>query len=180
MAERDPAAEGVLSQEQIVVLRPELHHAPAGHTVPDGHLWCCRCKQDRPLSRFSRNHTTRSGYNRVCKECVARLDTRYRARRNNYALIRNYGLTREDYARLYVEQSCVCAICGQPETKPNKAGELRLLVDHDHKTGVVRGLLCAKCNTALGLFNDDVALLEQALRYLTAEDRALTDLITGS
>lgn len=72
-----------------------------------------------------------------------------------------YGLSMEEYAALLERQHGVCAICGQP---PNEGGVLH--VDHDHTTGVVRGLLCPPCNTGLGNFRDDQRLLRRAIRYL--------------
>ena len=72
-----------------------------------------------------------------------------------------YGLTPEVYNRMLEEQGGVCAICSQPE--PRCQG---LSVDHDHNTGVVRGLLCSNCNTALGLFIDDPDRLARAATYL--------------
>jgi hypothetical protein len=71
-----------------------------------------------------------------------------------------YGITELDYARMFVEQNGVCAIC--KETDPKKA----LSVDHDHATGKVRALLCTKCNLALGKVNDNIALLEAMIDYL--------------
>lgn len=69
-------------------------------------------------------------------------------------------------------QRGVCKICGNIDVKVNKTGESRiqrLAVDHCHKTGKVRGLLCASCNGGLGLFKDDINLLKKATRYLTKE-----------
>lgn len=69
-----------------------------------------------------------------------------------------YGLTRAQYDEM-AEKGC--AICGgQPSD--------RLYVDHDHKTGMVRGLLCHQCNSGLGMFKDDKSLLAKAIEYLTA------------
>lgn len=75
-------------------------------------------------------------------------------------LRRNYGITLDDYNRLNNEQNGVCAICRQPEV--NK----QLSVDHDHKTGKVRRLLCSKHNTALGLVEEDIVILETMIEYL--------------
>lgn len=76
-------------------------------------------------------------------------------------LLRQYGLTIEEYDELLVAQGYVCAICGglNPDNR-------RLAVDHCHKTGQVRGLLCDLCNRGLGLFLDEVTRLRQAAKYL--------------
>jgi hypothetical protein len=78
-----------------------------------------------------------------------------------------YGLTVQDYERMHAEQNGLCAICGQPETLTAPSGKLtRLTIDHDHETDVVRGLLCRKCNAALGSLNDSVEIVRAALAYL--------------
>lgn len=76
---------------------------------------------------------------------------------------RTYGITLNEYEKLYRSQNGMCAICHHPE--PTK-GRLFLAVDHDHKTGRVRGLLCSKCNMALGSFGDSTEYLLSAVRYL--------------
>ena len=78
----------------------------------------------------------------------------------------------EDYDELYRAQGGLCAICGKSEIAMIWASRGRtkvshLAVDHDHKTGAIRGLLCYRCNIGLGSFRDDPALLRQAARYLT-------------
>ena len=72
-----------------------------------------------------------------------------------------YGITIEDYDRMFEEQSGLCAICGNPPEE----GQL-LNVDHDHETGKVRALLCFTCNNGLGSFQDDPELLKKASQYL--------------
>jgi hypothetical protein len=67
-------------------------------------------------------------------------------------LMREYGLTIEEYNAMSVQQGSVCAICKQPETQERKGVKYRLAVDHCHKTNKVRGLLCFKCNAAMGSF----------------------------
>jgi hypothetical protein len=72
-------------------------------------------------------------------------------------IYRNYNLTKEQYNELLLKYNNRCAICD---------GVQRLSVDHCHSTGVVRGLLCGKCNGALGLFGDNLSKLTKAVEYL--------------
>ena len=85
-----------------------------------------------------------------------------------------YGMTVEQYDALLVEQDGLCAICRRPESVIQQGTAKKLHVDHDHLTGVVRGLLCAACNKALGLLCDDPAALRNAALYL--EDHSHTAL----
>lgn len=80
-------------------------------------------------------------------------------------LKKNYGLTSDDYDKLLEDQNGSCAICGRLPTG-GATSTRNLHVDHDHKTGKIRGLLCQKCNPALGQFNDEPALLRAAAAYL--------------
>lgn len=77
-------------------------------------------------------------------------------------MLSRYGLTVEAYQQMVEQQGGVCKICGRPPSDRWK----RLHVDHDHSTGKVRGLLCHKCNTAMGNFNDDTDVMRLAIRYL--------------
>ncbi len=85
---------------------------------------------------------------------------------NNY-LQRNYGITLEDYNTMYEEQGGVCKVCGDVGFTMAKHHKVKLVVDHNHKTGEVRGLLCHNCNRGLGLFQDDLSILQKAIKYLT-------------
>lgn len=69
-----------------------------------------------------------------------------------YNLKRKYGMTVEQYDKLLAEQGGVCALCGEPETSTFRGTVKMLAVDHDHGTGLVRGLLCYRCNTDLGKY----------------------------
>jgi hypothetical protein len=87
--------------------------------------------------------------------------------------LKRFGLTPEAYDARAKEQGFACALCGQPETEKygNKdtdkyGATLSLAVDHDHATGVIRGLLCRRCNRGLGVFGDDIELLSKAIQYL--------------
>ena len=84
---------------------------------------------------------------------------RYKAHPEKYrwATIKcSYGLTKEQYEKLMRQQDGKCRICRKPAVH----------VDHNHKTGKVRGLLCKKCNLGLGLFNDDPEALRIAASYV--------------
>ena len=75
-----------------------------------------------------------------------------------------YGLNKEEYKKLVEAHNNKCAICSREfdKTKRNSCN-----VDHSHKTGCVRGLLCHNCNVLLGLCDDNVEILENAIKYLT-------------
>jgi len=73
------------------------------------------------------------------------------------------GLGRGQYKVMLLAQSGLCAICGNPESAKRRQ---LLAVDHDHATGLVRELLCANCNSALGMVNDSLDILESMKRYL--------------
>ena len=75
-----------------------------------------------------------------------------------------FGLTPAGYDALFEAQGGVCALCESPPTPG-----ISLHVDHDHGTGEIRGLLCARCNNALGLFREDPDLLKRAARYVAAD-----------
>lgn len=131
---------------------------------------CSQCRRRKAASKFPRDKNTKSGLSSWCTECHRKNSTRFRKehpdkkhdsnRRN--ILKREYGITPEDYDRMFKRQGGVCAICGTP---PKKGGR-RLNVDHDHKTKKVRGLLCFLCNRGLGIFRDKPDRLEKAAAYL--------------
>jgi hypothetical protein len=79
----------------------------------------------------------------------------------------------EEYMALFAEQSGLCAVCGKQGESPDtmvrtgrRGASGVLVVDHDHSTGKVRGLLCTSCNSAIGSLDDDPDLLEKAREYL--------------
>jgi len=152
---------------------------------------CSECRREKPETEFhwrDKAHTSRVSR---CKECARRIGTEWRrdhpqdseAKRHHKRAqnFRQYGITIEVYEEMLGRQGGVCAVCEQPETH-TRNGKVRLLtVDHDHETGRVRGLLCSKCNFAIGLCDDDPELLEAAAAYLrtaVAERRELEAQIT--
>ena len=83
-------------------------------------------------------------------------------------LRKNFGLSMDEYEQMLEKQNNLCAICEKPETFIHHQTKetARLAVDHCHKTNKVRKLLCKSCNTALGLFKDDIGVMENAVQYL--------------
>ena len=75
-----------------------------------------------------------------------------------------YGLSHEDWQKIWENQDGRCVICGKRFTKPSMA-----FVDHNHKTGKIRGLLCVKCNSGIGYFNDDPKITLKMTEYLLGD-----------
>jgi Recombination endonuclease VII. len=88
-------------------------------------------------------------------------ETKTPEKTKKYQLKSKYNMTLEEYDKLVEFQQNGCAICRQLVTS-----ERKLAVDHNHKTGEIRGLLCFKCNSLIGLANDDEDLLWKAMEYL--------------
>ena len=84
----------------------------------------------------------------------------------NAYLKRTYAITVADYKMMFDEQSGVCKICSSSGFVMAKHHKMKLVVDHCHTTGQVRGLLCHNCNRALGLLRDSVPNLEASIAYL--------------
>lgn len=86
----------------------------------------------------------------------------------NSRLKSEYGITEEQFEEMLKSQNSCCKICGSTES--NVSTHNKLVVDHNHETSKVRGLLCNKCNLGLGRFNDDIELLRKAVKYLEEND----------
>ena len=91
--------------------------------------------------------------------------TKKYARARNARLRQTYGISSTEYDEMSKQQNHTCMICGESEKKQT------LTVDHDHKTGKIRSLLCINCNSGIGRFNDDPALLIVAAEYLIRHRR---------
>ena len=103
------------------------------------------------------------------KKIMAKQD-RKKNRDSNWArdLRRQFNCTPDQYIELMFECGALCSICKQPEKQINKWGMIQLLaVDHDHKTGKLRGLLCSNCNRGIGFLGDSIENLQAALAYIT-------------
>ncbi len=80
--------------------------------------------------------------------------------------LKQYNITEDDYNDIFAAQNGKCLICGRHQSEIGKS----LHIDHCHKTGKVRGLLCSNCNTAIGLLQDDIENLKCAIMYLNKKD----------
>lgn len=134
--------------------------------VPDGFKRCCKCKEVKPLSEFSKRNDTPDGKRYDCKNCKKKRKPNQPSSNPEQVrkkrLRKNYKMSLEDYDRLYVAQQGKCAICGVHQRDLQKP----LFVDHDHTTKDIRGLLCQQCNLGLGAFYDNPDLLIKASEYL--------------
>lgn len=137
------------------LLRPKRYDKPYG---PDNWEWLDALRRQPGETRaefFARKWQAR-------KE---RVEPNWGTRRN---FKRKYGITPEDYDRMHAQQGGTCAICREPETRIDGRthAPTQLSVDHCHKSGAVRGLLCRRCNTALGLVRDCPKVLRTMIAYV--------------
>lgn len=79
-----------------------------------------------------------------------------------YSILKRYGMTWKQYSKLLEDQKQCCAICSVSQ----ESLSYKFHVDHNHVTGKIRGLLCSKCNVALGQLNEDINLFNKAINYL--------------
>ena len=126
---------------------------------------CSKCKLNKEKSDFKIDKRVKSGLSAACKKCL------YSYRADNYDKwrkteknreMKKYGITLEIFNKMLKEQDGKCAICLEDNSKQNRS----LHVDHNHKTGEVRQLLCSNCNTALGKIEPRPELLDAFKEYL--------------
>ena len=138
---------------------------------------CRMCNQVLSLNKFGRRSDCgKWSYRNECKKCISEKQRQYRKNRGmsktdkerryekNRQLKYKFGITLDEYEMILVQQGGGCAICG----RTNRDNQ-QLSVDHDHKTGEIRGLLCTPCNLILGHTDDSPDRLRQMICYLTKE-----------
>jgi hypothetical protein len=125
---------------------------------------CAACGETKALDEFPRNKNYADGRHCNCKPChnaqVRESRMRLHGGSRHYHLKRRYGIGAADVDALIEAQGGTCPVCGRPDPEH---------VDHDHRSGTVRGILCFNCNGGLGQFGDDVDRLAGAIRYLDAQ-----------
>ena len=144
---------------------------------------CRLCKRELPDTSFPIKGNSKTIYAKTCKDCYLlpmimwsknnpekRKETAKRriasGKGRVFRLLSRHNILINDYNKILESQSNKCAICGSD--KPDGKYEV-FNVDHDHKTGKIRGLLCGKCNRALGFFKDNIEILQNAIKYLSKD-----------
>lgn len=84
----------------------------------------------------------------------------------NWRLKSEYGMDIEEFNQMLGFQNGLCAICGKEMTETGKSRGMGMVIDHDHKTGAVRGIVHGSCNHILGYAKDDIDILKKAIKYL--------------
>lgn len=120
---------------------------------------CPRCETEKESSAFAMNYRNKDSRENYCKICRSE----YKKKRYKCRLVGKYGITVQDYNRMLIEQDGKCAICKSDDPKGRSAN---FHIDHCHETRKVRALLCAHCNTAIGLFAENVESLKSAISYI--------------
>lgn len=143
------------------------------------HRRCNTCFRYLSYALFCKHDTSPDGLSYYCRDCKSeQYKRRYtphprvkltsaQLKHNAWQrdLMREYGISHEQYQCLVVKSGGVCGICQEPfNDKPTHA----MHIDHCHETGRVRGLLCARCNRGLGLFRDNPRFLRNAAGYVEA------------
>lgn len=140
---------------------------------------CTRCGEDKPLTDYYVDRQKSDGRAMRCRSCksaaaagqYARWTPAQRQKHRERVMRSRYGISMDLVRNLYEQQEGCCAICSAPGDFPTSSEKGRsraglLCIDHDHDTGVVRGLLCHNCNSALGKLGDSVDRLVKAAAYL--------------
>lgn len=134
-----------------------------------GQKQCIKCENIKDIERFNIHKTATDGRRNICKVCqniyaqIKRQKDDGRSR--NYSLQRDHGISHEEYLQMLESQGGRCMICNTD--KPHRSLYFKhFAIDHCHKSGKIRALLCNSCNTGIGHFNDDSDLLKKAINYL--------------
>lgn len=132
---------------------------------------CCRCRKHLPFERFNKRGRAKDGLHECCRECQKKhskpRSEKGKPRCKQWIRARNlrinFGITPEEFDAILNLQGGCCMICRTTEPKGKGKG---WCVDHCHKTGRVRGVLCAPCNFLIGLAQENERILMAAILYL--------------
>ncbi len=144
---------------------------------------CYKCKKYK--TKFQKNKLLKDGLKSYCSDCENKRGKEFRIKNKqklskkakekyekhkdlfvHRKLLRVFGVGLDDYKMLLKKQNNKCAIC-----KKRNQQKKRFNIDHDHKTGKIRGLLCMKCNVGLGAFEDNIVFLKESIKYLKKSEK---------
>ena len=123
-----------------------------------------RCKPCQNIIEQKRRHkrlATEPGHAAVLRKRANKWSAKNRKKLQGYKLKYKFGITASQRNKMIHEQNGLCAICDE-----DLSTSFRVSVDHNHKTGKVRGILCNNCNLGLGIFRDSIELIQKAQTYL--------------
>jgi DNA-directed RNA polymerase subunit RPC12/RpoP len=131
------------------------------------HKKCPKCRERKERSEYWNDASRPDGITAYCKPCKANVTNMhisknfeyYKNSWKTYNLKKKYDLSMEQFEKMLETQDYKCSIC-------KKSLEKYSAVDHDHKTGKVRGILCRKCNLGLGAAKDNTEILKNMINYL--------------
>ena len=144
--------------------------------LPDELKECIHCHCALPKSEFYKNRRYKDGYYSTCSNCISevrdanpnwkknqilhqsKLRKNHPRKARSYQLKGLYGITIDDYDRMYANQQGCCKICDEHHDK--------LYIDHCHTTDKVRDLLCPCCNAFIGMAKEDINILTKAIGYI--------------
>ena len=144
-------------------------HARKGKTVQPFKALCSKCGVVEILTK-SRSavctacRTAKREQNYLAQKTRRANTGKHKAAYRDWSLRRLYGITSVEFDEMLIAQGGVCAVCGEASSRSTKTWS----VDHNHATGVIRGILCNPCNRMLGYARDDSAVLERAIAYLAS------------
>ena len=122
---------------------------------------CSKCKETKNVSEFCKDSTRKDCLYPQCKKCrySSNYYQKYHGIHQRRRRLKFFNITIEEYDEMFDNQNGVCLMCGKPE-RSNR----HLAIDHDHKTGKIRGLLCMACNTHLGWYEINKININNYLR----------------
>lgn len=131
---------------------------------------CFTCKEVLESSFFHKDRRRKDGLRGMCKSCARKCSSDHYKSNSDHRWRRHirykYGITAVQYYMMLDQQAGQCKIC--KGARPGERGRTsRMDIDHCHSTGKVRGLLCPRCNKAIGLLGDNTDFLTAAIKYLS-------------
>ena len=148
-------------------VKEEVHIQKDTAVQDTGVKKCSKCKETKDVSQFNKRVNRATGIQSQCKACISASKV-YDPEKSRQWLLKKYGINQEIFDELLNSQNNSCAICKVHinDAYKDASRKAQLCVDHCHTTGKVRGLLCDKCNRGIGLLQDNLSILKNAVIYL--------------